>query len=65
MEYIAGAIIFSVIIVTLGLLIAYSIKKDWPLLVLLFSLTLITVSCNLNITTEKTADPTQGVSVGE
>lgn len=63
MEYISGAIIFSVIIITLGLLIGYSIKKDWPLLVVLFSLTFATVSCNLNIGTIKSSDPVQGISV--
>lgn len=50
MELIAGAILYSVIIITLGALTAYCLKIDWPLLAVIFAISLITVSCNIKIT---------------
>lgn len=58
MELIAGAIIYSVIVITLAVMTAYCLKKDWPLLAVLFGLTLVTVSCNLKINNHETKNPT-------
>ncbi len=55
MELIAGAIVYSVIILSLAGLTAYCLKVDWPLLAVLFALTLVTVSCNLQITGTETS----------
>ncbi len=62
MELIAGAIVYSVIIVTLAVMTAYCLKKDWPLLAVLFGLTLVTVSCNLKVHDSNSNQPSMEVT---